>query len=442
MAVELKVPALGESISSGILSAWHVSDGARVEEGQLLYELETDKITSEGHAEASGKIRLRAAEGDEVEVGQVVAEIYTEATGQDSESGDKEEGKEDSGSGAAEAESGADSSTENERPAEGQPLSPAVKKLASESGIDPATVKGSGKGGRVTKGDLQAAIDSRKQGKKPEGSGQERRDDTADTKEERAGDQTVWREPSQGEGSPAGSTEVGSRQQTRKRMTPLRRRIAERLVEAQQTAAMLTTFNEADLTAVMELRRKHQDAFVAKHGLKLGFMSLFVKAAVRALREVPNVGAQIEGDEMVFSNAYDIGVAVSTEKGLLVPVVRDCDQKSFAEIERVIADYAKKAREGRIGIDDLQGGIFTITNGGIFGSMLSTPILNTPQSGILGMHAIQQRPVAVEGEVQVRPMMYLALTYDHRLVDGREAVTFLVKIKESIEEPVRLLFDA
>ncbi|MDQ8197595.1 2-oxoglutarate dehydrogenase complex dihydrolipoyllysine-residue succinyltransferase [Pelagicoccus enzymogenes] len=407
MATEVKVPALGESITSGIIAAWNVKDGDYVEKDQVLYELETDKITSEGLAEVAGVISLSAAEGDEVEIGAVIASIDESADApQKSENSDtKEDAK------AEPSEEKTESASEKKSDA----VSPAVRRIAEEEKIDPAKVEGTGKDGRVTKGDMLKAGSSR-----------------MPAEEEK--------KPAASAPAPAKPASSGERT-TRKRMTPLRAKIAERLVAAQQEAAMLTTFNEVDMSAVMGLRKKYQDAFVKKNGVKLGFMSLFVKAVVNALREVPGLNAQIDGNEIVQNHFYDIGIAVSTPKGLMVPVVRDCDQLGLAGIEKSIIEYANKAREGKIGIDDLSGGVFTITNGGIFGSMLSTPILNAPQSGILGMHTIQERPVAIDGKVEIRPMMYLAVSYDHRIVDGKEAVTFLVKVKQALEDPARLLLE-
>ena len=400
MATEVKVPALGESITSGIIAAWNVKDGDYVQRDQAIYELETDKITSEGLAEVAGAIVLKAAEGDEVEIGQVIAEIDESASPPAS-------------SEPATSEPAAEEASSSE--ASSDAISPAVRRIASEENVDPSGVEGTGKGGRVTKGDMLAAV---------EGKGA-----AADAKEKSS---------PPGAGQPSSSSESRS---TRKRMTPLRRKIAERLVSAQQEAAMLTTFNEVDLTAIKSLRATYQERFVKKHGIKLGFMSFFVKAVVRALEDVPAINAMIDGDELIQNHYFDIGIAVSTDKGLIVPVIRDCETLSLAGVEQAIVDYAGKAREGKIGLEDLQGGVFTITNGGIFGSMLSTPILNAPQSAILGMHAIQDRPVAVNGEVVIRPMMYLALSYDHRIVDGKEAVTFLVKVKEALEDPTRLLIE-
>ena len=421
MATEVKIPSLGESISSGILAAWHVSSGDYVEQGQSLFDLETDKITSEGNAEVSGTIELKAGEGDEVEVGSVVALIDESA--QASENGDASSGEKETDSAAPEKEGDQEESKIQddqeiaEESASPETFPASVRRLADESGLDPRKVEGSGKQGRVTKGDMLKAIEKAAKDK-PD---------------------TSARESSPPPSSISASS--SSERESRRKMTPLRKTIARRLVEAQQNSAMLTTFNEVDMSAVMRIRKTHQEAFVDRHGLKIGFMSFFTKAVVRALKAWPGINARIDGDEIVTNHYFDIGIAVSTPKGLLVPVIRDCESKSFAAIERDILDYAGKAKEGKISIEDLQGGVFTITNGGIFGSMLSTPILNSPQSGILGMHTIQERPAAVDGSVVIRPMMYLAHSYDHRLVDGREAVGFLVSVKEAIEDPMRLMFE-
>jgi len=386
---------MGESITSGVLAKWHVKDGDLVQKDQPLFELETDKITSEGTAESAGKITFKVAAGTEVKIGQVVASIDQTAT--------------------AASPAPAPAPVENSKSKIENGESPAVRRLAAETGIDPATVAGSGKAGRVTKGDMLGAAEAGR---------------------------VVPAAPS----TPAVTTvaaplaaPANPGRQTRRKMTPLRQKIAQRLVAAQHEAAMLTTFNECDLSAVMALRAKYQDEFTKKNGVKLGFMSFFTKAVVQALKEVPGINAQIDGDQIVENNYYDIGMAVSTEKGLMVPVIRNCDQLSMAEVEKAIGEAAKKAREGKITLADLEGGVFTITNGGIFGSMLSTPIINAPQSAILGLHAINDRPVAVNGQVVIRPMMYLALSYDHRIVDGKQAVTFLVKVKQVIEDPSRLL---
>ncbi len=410
MSLQVKIPPLGESVVSGILAKWHVGDGARVKKDQPLFELETDKITSEGLAEAEGVITLAVPEGAEVKIGQVVATIEPGAEPAPDE---------------APAASFSKRETPNLKPATaGAPVSPAVRRLAEETKIDPASVAGTGKGGRVTKGDMLREAEA-----------QEQRPEAPAPAQPRGAAPSTEVAPS----VPPSPQPQSPARTSRRKMSPLRAKIAERLVEAKNQTAMLTTFNEVDMTAVRELRARYQDDFTKRHGVKLGFMSLFVKAAVHALREVPSVNASLDGDTVVQNNYFDIGVAVSTDRGLMVPVLRDCDGKSLAQIERDLGSYATKAREGKIGLGDLQGGVFTITNGGIFGSLLSTPILNPPQCGILGMHAIQDRPVALNGQVVIRPMMYLALSYDHRLVDGKEAVTFLVRIKQAIEDPARLL---
>jgi 2-oxoglutarate dehydrogenase E2 component (dihydrolipoamide succinyltransferase) len=404
-SIEVKIPPMGESIASGILAKWHVADGALVAKDQPLYDLETDKITSEGTAESAGTISLKVAAGDEVKIGQVVATISSDV------------GSPLAGAPAPTIEN---PQSKIENPAT---QSPAVRRLAAETNVDPATVSGTGKAGRVTKGDMLAATEVGR---------------------------VIPNAPSPPPTAPAPASPIenpkskienssATAKQTRKKMSPLRAKIAQRLVAAQREAAMLTTFNEVDMSAVIALRTKYQDDFVKRHGLKLGFMSFFAKAVVHALREVPGVNAQLDGDSIVQNHFYDIGVAVSTDKGLMVPVIRDCDSLGMADIEKSIADVAKRAREGKIMLADLEGGVFTITNGGIFGSMLSTPIINPPQAAILGLHAITERPIALNGQVVIRPMMFLALSYDHRLVDGREAVTFLVKVKQAIEDPARLV---
>jgi 2-oxoglutarate dehydrogenase E2 component (dihydrolipoamide succinyltransferase) len=406
--LDVKIPSMGESITGGVLAKWHVSDGDFVKKDQPLFELETDKITSEATAEAAGRVALTVAAGSEVKIGQVVATIETEAAG-------------------------AAPSPVPVTPPAAVPPSPAVRRIAAETGIDPSAVAGSGKGGRVTKGDLLG---------QPTGA---QRSEPAETKPAAASSPppvpppllppTIAPAPAPTPVAPARPPE----RQTRRKLTPLRQRLAQRLVQAQRAAAMLTTFNEVDLSAVRDLRTRYQEDFVRKHGVKLGFMSFFVKAAVRALQEVPAINAQLDGDTLVENHFFDIGVAVSTERGLMVPVLRNCERAGFAEIERQLAAVAQKARDGKMTLADLEGGVFTITNGGVFGSLLSTPILNAPQCAILGMHAIQDRPVAVNGQVVVRPMMYVALSYDHRIVDGRDAVTFLVRLKQAVEDPSRLL---
>ncbi|MEY2879343.1 MAG: hypothetical protein RLZZ15_1723 [Verrucomicrobiota bacterium] len=410
---DVKIPPMGESIASGILAKWHVADGALVKKDQPLFELETDKITSEATAESAGKISFRAAAGDEVKIGQVVATI------------DSDVGRQLAGAPPVAAIENPKSKIENSE-------SPAVRRLAAETGLDPATIAGTGKAGRVTKGDMLSASPVGRQlagapANLPPSAPAPAPAPTA----------PIENPKSKIENSSAPL--AASARQTRKKMSPLRAKIAQRLVAAQHEAAMLTTFNEVDMSAVIALRTKYQDDFVKKHGLKLGFMSFFAKAVVHALREVPGVNAQLDGDSIVQNHYFDLGMAVSTERGLMVPVVRGCDTLGMADIEKSIADVAKRARDGKITLADLEGGVFTITNGGIFGSMLSTPIINPPQAAILGLHAINERPIALNGQVVIRPMMFLALSYDHRLVDGREAVTFLVKVKQAIEDPARLI---
>jgi 2-oxoglutarate dehydrogenase E2 component (dihydrolipoamide succinyltransferase) len=408
---------MGESISTGILAKWHVKDGAAVKKDQPLFELETDKITSEGTAEAAGVITFKVEAGAEVKIGQVVATI--EPGGAASPAPEAPAPQEAAASAPTPSPSPAPAPSPAPSPAPvpapqakdaPQPStavqSPAVRRVSEETGVDPAGVAGTGKAGRVTKGDILAAV------------------------------QAPPRPAAAAQPKPAPA--AGERQ-TRKKLSPLRQKIAERLVSAQHGAALLTTFNEVNMAEVMALRAKYQEDFVKKNGLKLGFMSFFVKAVVQALKDVPSINSQLEGDTLVQNHFYDIGVAVSTEKGLMVPVIRDCDTLGMAGVEKAIADMAGRAREGKITLADLEGGVFTITNGGTFGSLLSTPIINPPQSAILGMHAINERPVALAGQVVIRPMMYIALTYDHRVIDGREAVTFLVKVKQEIEDPSRLL---
>ncbi|MDB6126823.1 MAG: 2-oxoglutarate dehydrogenase, subunit, dihydrolipoamide succinyltransferase [Verrucomicrobia bacterium] len=401
MAIEVKIPPMGESINSGVLAKWHVKDGDVVKKDQPLFELETDKITSEGTAESAGKISLKVEAGAEVKIGQVVATIDATAS-------------------AAAAPAPAEAPKAAAAPATSaakEVQSPAVRRLAEETNVDPATVAGTGKAGRVTKGDMLAAEPA-----KPSAPATTPAPVAAPTNPPSA-----IRNPQSGE------------RQTRRKMTPLRQKIAQRLVSAQHEAAMLTTFNEVDMSGVMALRAKYQDDFVKKNGVKLGFMSFFVKAVVHALKEVPAINAQIDGDTLVENNYYDIGVAVSTDRGLMVPVVKNCDTLAMADVEKQIALAATKARDGKITLADLEGGVFTITNGGTFGSLLSTPIINPPQSAILGMHSINERPMAINGQVVIRPMMYVALSYDHRVVDGKQAVTFLVKLKQAIEDPTRLV---
>jgi 2-oxoglutarate dehydrogenase E2 component (dihydrolipoamide succinyltransferase) len=414
MSVEVKIPAVGESISSGVVSVWHKKSGDFVNEGDALFTLETDKVSTEIVAEKAGVLETKATEGQEVKIGEVVATIddtKAPAEGKKEEKPSEKKKKPETEKKSEEKESvaaGADRGGPGS-PTPAATLSPAVRRIVEEEHVEPEKISGTGKGGRLTKGDVLAAVQER--GK------------TEEKIEAR-------------EVQPSADGRF-----IRKRMSPLRRKIAAQLVMAQQTAAILTTFNECDMTAVQELRATSQEAFTKKNRVKLGFMSFFIKASVEALKAVPSINGRIEDDDFIQNNFYDIGVAVGTERGLVVPVVRDADKKSFADLELDIAGFAVKAREGKLKIEDLQGGTFTITNGGVYGSLLSTPILNPPQSGILGMHKIMPRPVAVEGKVEIRPMMYLALSYDHRAVDGKEAVTFLIKVKECIEDPKKLPLD-
>jgi 2-oxoglutarate dehydrogenase E2 component (dihydrolipoamide succinyltransferase) len=420
---EVKIPPLGESISSGILAKWHVADGTLVKKDQPLFELETDKITSEGLADVAGKITFKVQPGTEVKIGEIVAVIDTDVA-------------------VAAGSTDLKSQISNLKSAESAAESPAVRRALAETGVDASKIEGSGKAGRLTKGDVLAAADLKSQISDLKSPAADLKSEISNLKSAAIA-AAIAAAPaaalpssapviSNGAAAPAGK-------RTRVKMTKLRQTIAKRLVAAQHEAAMLTTFNEVDMSAVMALRAKYQDDFVKKNGVKLGFMSFFTKAVVHALKEVPGVNAQLDGDEIIQNNYYDISMAVSTEKGLVVPVVRGCDQLNMAGIEKAIGDVAKKARDGKLTMPDFEGGCFTITNGGIFGSMLSTPIINAPQSAILGLHAINDRPIALNGQVVIRPMMYLALSYDHRLVDGKEAVTFLLKIKQAIEDPTRLI---
>ncbi|MEY2509055.1 MAG: hypothetical protein QOH01_3384 [Verrucomicrobiota bacterium] len=408
MSVEVKVPAVGESISSGVVSVWHKKSGEQVSAGDPLFTLETDKVSTEINAEKDGVLQTLVAEGAEVKIGDVVATI---------EAGTASEKKAEPAAEKKEATSSAPPEKSS------TVLSPAARRVVTEEKLDPQEIRGSGKGGRVTKNDAMTAAQNRPAPRASEPPAVKAQDDHAEEK------------------PAASTTQPESGRFTRKKMSPLRRKIAAQLVMAQHTAAILTTFNECDMTAVQELRAKSQDAFTKKNGLKLGFMSFFIKAAIEGLKAVPSINSRIEGEDFIQNHYYDIGVAVGTERGLVVPVVRDAEKKSFADLERDIADFATKAREGKMKIEDLQGGTFTVSNGGVYGSLLSTPILNPPQSGILGMHTIQKRPVAMGDEVKIRPMMYLALSYDHRAVDGKEAVTFLITVKQCIEDPKKLPLD-
>jgi 2-oxoglutarate dehydrogenase E2 component (dihydrolipoamide succinyltransferase) len=414
---EIRVPTLGESVTEATIGKWFKHPGDAVAVDEPLVELETDKVTIEVPAPAAGVLsEISAKDGETVAVGAVLGQIKDGAGAAKTATPAAKPAAAPPATAAAKP-AAAPAAAKPAASVSDAPLAPSVRRLSSESGLDASTVPGTGKDGRVTKGDMLAAIERAAAAPTPVAA-------TAAAVQVRAP-------------SPADD----AAREERVRMTRLRQTIARRLKEAQNTAAMLTTFNEVDMGHVMALRTQYRDLFEKKHGVKLGFMGFFVKACVQALKDIPAVNAEIDGTDIIYKNYYHIGIAVGTERGLVVPVVRDCDQKSLAEVEKAIADFGHRARDGALKIDELQGGTFSITNGGIYGSLMSTPILNAPQSGILGMHKIQDRPMVVGGKVEVRPMMYLALSYDHRIVDGREAVTFLVRVKELLEEPSRLVLD-
>jgi 2-oxoglutarate dehydrogenase E2 component (dihydrolipoamide succinyltransferase) len=413
---EIRVPTLGESVTEATIGRWFKKAGDAVAVDEPLVELETDKVTIEVPAPSAGVLgEIAAKDGETVAVGALLGQINDGAAGAAAKPA------------AAPAKAAAPAAPPpaaapvavappKAAPADA-PLAPSVRKLSAESGIDAATVPGSGKDGRVTKGDMLAAI------------------------EKAASAPTPVNQPAAAVQVRAPSPADDAAREERVKMTRLRQTIARRLKDVQNTAAMLTTFNEVDMSHIMAMRAQYKDVFEKKHGSKLGFMGFFTKACVQALKDIPAANAEIDGTDLIYKNYYHIGVAVGTDKGLVVPVVRDCDHKSISDIEKSIADFGRRARDGQLKIDEMQGGTFTITNGGIYGSLMSTPILNAPQSGILGMHKIQDRPVVVAGKVEIRPMMYLALSYDHRVIDGKEAVTFLVRVKESLEDPARLVLD-
>jgi 2-oxoglutarate dehydrogenase E2 component (dihydrolipoamide succinyltransferase) len=405
MATEIRVPTLGESISEATVGKWFKKAGEPVRADEPLVELETDKVTLEVNAPGAGVLsEITAETGQTVAIGALLGQLSGGAA-----------------AAAAAPAPAAPAKAAAPAPTTAMPPAPSAAKIAAEDKIDLGSVAGSGKRGQVLKGDVLAAAAAAK-----------------------APAPLVALAPAPAP-TPAPvarpTTPDDSVREERVRMTKLRQTIARRLKDAQNTAAMLTTFNEVDMSEVMALRARYKEAFEKKHGAKLGFMGFFVKACVQALKEIPAVNAEIDGADLVYKNYYHVGIAVGTDKGLIVPVVRDADKLSIAEIEKTISDLGKRARDGQLKLEELQGGTFTITNGGIYGSLMSTPILNAPQSGILGMHKIQERPVAVGGKVEIRPMMYLALSYDHRIVDGREAVTFLVRVKEALEDPARLVLD-
>lgn len=405
---EIKVPALGESVSEATVAAWLKKEGDSVKKDEALVELETDKVTLEVNAPEDGVITsIVVQEGENVEVGALLGEMGEGSAANDAGTKAPEPQAEE-----------APTAVEPAQNDEAQKLSPAVLKMVNDNGLDASKISGTGKDGRITKEDVQNHM----------GGAAKATPSTPSAPMPTA--------------QPAVAPQNNGPREERVRMSRLRQSIAQRLKGAQETAAILTTFNEVDMTAIMQLRKEYQDTFVKKHDVKLGFMSFFVKAAVQALKEFPAVNAEIDGDEIVYKNFYDIGIAVSTPQGLIVPVVRDCDQKSMAQIEKDIIDVGTRARDGKVAIEEMQGGTFTVTNGGIFGSLMSTPILNAPQSAILGMHKIQQRPMVMpDGSIEARPMMYLAMSYDHRIIDGKESVSFLVRIKEALEDPQRLLLN-
>lgn len=413
---EIRVPTLGESVTEATIGRWFKKAGDAVAVDDPLVELETDKVTIEVPAPTAGTLgEIVAKDGETVAVGALLGQINDGAAPAAKPAPAAGPAKAAAPPPAAAAP--APAAAPPKAPPADAPLAPSVRRLSAESGVDASTVPGSGKDGRVTKGDMLAAI------------------------EKAASAPTPVNQPAASVQVRAPSPADDAAREERVKMTRLRQTIARRLKDVQNTAAMLTTFNEVDMTNVMALRGQYKDVFEKKHGTKLGFMGFFSKACVQALKDIPAANAEIDGSDLIYKNYYHIGIAVGTDKGLVVPVVRDCDHKSISDIEKSIADFGRRARDGQLKIEEMQGGTFTITNGGIYGSLMSTPILNAPQSAILGMHKIQERPVAIGGKVEIRPMMYLALSYDHRVIDGKEAVTFLVRVKESLEDPARLVLD-
>jgi 2-oxoglutarate dehydrogenase E2 component (dihydrolipoamide succinyltransferase) len=416
--VDIRVPTLGESVTEATIGRWFKHPGDAVAVDEPVVELETDKVTIEVPAPAAGVLsEILVKDGETVAPGALLGQIKEGAAGAVKSAAAPAGAAPPTAKPAPPPPQPAPAPAAAKTPPAAAPLAPSVRKLAAESGISASTVPGSGKDGRVTKGDMMDAI------------------------ARAVAAPTPVAQPAAAVQVRAPSPPDDAAREERVRMSRLRQTIARRLKEAQNTAAMLTTFNEVDMAQVMALRTEYKDLFEKKHGVKLGFMSFFVRACVQALKDIPAVNAEIDGSDMVYKNYYHIGVAVGTEKGLVVPVVRDADRLSLAEIEKTIADFGRRARDGALTIEEMQGGTFTISNGGVYGSLMSTPILNAPQSGILGMHKIQERPMVVDGAIKPRPMMYLALSYDHRIVDGREAVTFLVRVKELLEDPARLILD-
>lgn len=422
---DITVPTLGESVSEAIIAKWLKSEGDEVQADEALVELETDKVTLEVNAPEAGVIaKITVGEGETVEVGAVLGEIKAGEAANDSKSSKKAETKAKDNKPEEKKETKAPEPEKKSSSDEELKLSPAVRKMVNDHNIDASEISGTGKDGRITKEDVLKYIDQ---------GGSNKAKPSPDTSTAKAP-----------ESSPtlSGVSRDVSQREEKVPMTKLRQTIANRLKQAQHTAAILTTFNEVDMTNVMNLRKEYKDHFEKKHGVKLGFMSFFVKAVINALKEFPAVNAEISGTDIIYKNYYDIGVAVSTPQGLVVPVVRDADKKSFADVEADIIDLGTRARDGKLSMNEMTGGTFTVTNGGVFGSLMSTPILNAPQSAILGMHKIQKRPMVMpDGSIEARPMMYLAMSYDHRTIDGRESVSFLVRVKEGIEDPQRLMLD-
>ena len=413
--MEIKIPEVGESIYEGLLVKWHKHNGELVHRDEPLCEIETDKITIELNAEVDGILSIKVKEGTTVKIGSVIGGIREASTVQ-----------------AEPAKISAKAVAPTEPSASAGPLSPAARKLAREYALKPEEVQGTGKGGRVTVDDMVTRLQTQKAVReeiKPRPVATTVANEAVQSHEVRSESQAPYKASAE-------------ERVTRKPMTSIRKRIAERLLAARQQTAMLTTFNEVDMGRIVALKQKHKEDFKKKHGVALGFMSFFVKACVEALQEFPEVNARIDGDDIVYQHFYDIGIAIGGDKGLVVPIIRDAERLHFAEIEKSIDDFVEKVKTNKLNISDLEGGTFTISNGGVYGSLLSTPILNTPQSGILGMHAIQDRPVALNGKVVIRPMMYLAFSYDHRIIDGREAIQFLKKVKEYLEGPEEMLLEA
>lgn len=465
--MDIKIPTVGESITEATISEWLKNDGDYVEQNEVLLALETDKASVEVVAEKAGKLKILTQANETVEIGAVVGKLDTSASADGGDSDDdsdsdsdesaesksstkkvsaKSDDSDDDGDNEGESEDEKKSSSSKSgkeaaplrKSTMADTLSPATRRVVEERGLDADNIKGTGPGGRITKNDAMTAKSSDSKGKSSDG---KEKSSSSKSSAESGVKSTTGSQPAKARTLEMPSKAFASREPRREKMTTIRKRIAERLVQAQQTAAILTTFNEVDMTAVMNMRSQYKDLFEKKHGLRLGFMGFFVKAVVAALKDFPAVNAFIDGDELIYNDFVNMGIAVGGPKGLVVPVIKDADLLSIADIEAEVKRYAEKAQTNKLTIDDLTGGTFTISNGGVYGSLMSTPILNPPQSGILGMHKIEERPVAINGKVEIRPMMYLALSYDHRVIDGKQSVGFLVKIKEAIEDPSRLVLE-